>query len=155
MLDNDSTYLPPDVVQGRHVFFAVDNVDFAEDTPDGKRTLHGTAMAIYQRCQPEDRPSRLELTGPSHRRSMEELPATVTALMECPKPASQPPNPTYPAFSAKDEKQIGSTDCIADDVWLLGQTVLMFRTHQTDSIDGQEEEPGNNHCGIPTWHGYQ
>ena len=43
---NDRVYIPADVTHGRHIFFAVDNVDFAEDTPDGKRTLHATAMAI-------------------------------------------------------------------------------------------------------------
>ena len=47
-------YLPPDIVKGRHVFFAIDNVDFAEDTPDGKRTLHGTAMTIYQTTDLDD-----------------------------------------------------------------------------------------------------
>lgn len=52
-------YVPSDVVPGRHVFFAVDNVDFAEDTPDGKRTLHGTAMTIYQRKDHEDRAPEL------------------------------------------------------------------------------------------------
>ena len=46
---NDDLYIPPDLVLGRDVFFAVDNVGFAEDTPDGKNTFHGTAMAIYQR----------------------------------------------------------------------------------------------------------
>ena len=43
---NDGIYIPPDLVLGRHVFFAVDNVNFAEDTPGGKNTFHGTAMAI-------------------------------------------------------------------------------------------------------------
>ena len=47
-------YLLPDIEKGRHLFFAIDNVDFAEDTYDGKRTLHGTAMAIYQRTEPDD-----------------------------------------------------------------------------------------------------
>ena len=51
---NDGLYIPPDVVLARHVFFAVDNVDFAEDTPDGKNTFHGTVMAIYQRQEPGD-----------------------------------------------------------------------------------------------------
>ena len=51
---NDGLYIPPDLVLGRHVFFAVDNVDFAEDTPDDKNTFHGTAMAIYQRQEPGD-----------------------------------------------------------------------------------------------------
>lgn len=58
---SDGLYIPPDFVPGRHVFFAVDNVDFAEDTPDGKRTLHGTAMAIYQRKDDQDPAPELRL----------------------------------------------------------------------------------------------
>ena len=46
--------LPPDIVKGRHVFFDIDNVDFAEDTHDGQCTLHGTAMANYQKTDPRD-----------------------------------------------------------------------------------------------------
>ena len=49
MEQNGDLYIPPDVVQGRHVFFAIDNVDFSEDTYDGKNT-----MAIYQRCDKND-----------------------------------------------------------------------------------------------------
>ena len=63
MQANDGVYIPADVVLGRHIFFAVDNVDFAEDTPNGKRTLHGTAMAIYQRRNPDDKIPKLHLTG--------------------------------------------------------------------------------------------
>ena len=56
---NGGVYLPPDIVKERHVFFAVDNVDFAEDTYDGQRTLHGTAMAIYQRKDTQDEKQEL------------------------------------------------------------------------------------------------
>lgn len=52
---------PPDAVIGRRVFFATENVDVSEDTPHGKGTLHGTAMAIYQRKNPEDTASILRL----------------------------------------------------------------------------------------------
>ena len=45
--------------RGAMYFFAVDNVDFAEDTYDGQRTLHGTAMAIYQRKDPQDEKQEL------------------------------------------------------------------------------------------------
>ena len=45
MEQNDGMYLPPDIVQGAHV---IDNVDFAEDTYDGRRTLHRTSIAFYQ-----------------------------------------------------------------------------------------------------------
>lgn len=51
---NEGQYIPPDFVDGRHTFFAVDNSDFSEDTYDGKNTLHGTALAIYQKCEPGD-----------------------------------------------------------------------------------------------------
>lgn len=33
-------YVPPHVVPSSHVFFAVDNVDFGIDTPDGKRVTY-------------------------------------------------------------------------------------------------------------------
>lgn len=61
MEQNGGVYLPPDVVLGRRVFFAADNVDFSEDTPDGKHTLHGTALAIYQKTHPEDVTPQLRL----------------------------------------------------------------------------------------------
>lgn len=38
---NGGVYLPPDIVKGCHISFAIDNVDFAEDMYDGQRTLHG------------------------------------------------------------------------------------------------------------------
>ncbi|XP_032226529.2 uncharacterized protein LOC116609840 [Nematostella vectensis] len=61
MQQNGGTYLSPDIILGRRVFFAADNVDFAGDTPDGKRNLHGTAMAIYQKTHPEDVTPELRL----------------------------------------------------------------------------------------------
>lgn len=51
--------LPPDIVKGRHVVFAIDNIDFQEDTYDGRNTLHGTSMGIYQKCQADDEKPQL------------------------------------------------------------------------------------------------
>ena len=31
-------FLPPDIVKGGHVHFAIDNIDFSEDKPDRKNT---------------------------------------------------------------------------------------------------------------------
>ena len=61
MLLNDMVYIPPDIVHERHVFFAVDNADFGKDTPDSKRTLHATAMAIYRKYEPEGQELKLNL----------------------------------------------------------------------------------------------
>lgn len=30
------------------IFYAVDNIDFDEDTSDGKQTLHGTVIVLFQ-----------------------------------------------------------------------------------------------------------
>ena len=38
MEPNDGLFLPPDIVKGRHVFFAINNIDFQEDTYDGSNT---------------------------------------------------------------------------------------------------------------------
>jgi len=52
VLDNMATrnaiYIPWNVVQSISIFLAVDNIDFDEDTPDGKHTLHGTMMVAFQ-----------------------------------------------------------------------------------------------------------
>ena len=59
MEHNDGLFLPKDIVQGRHVFFAIDNIDSQEDTYDGSNTLHGMSMAIYWKCQADDEKPQL------------------------------------------------------------------------------------------------
>lgn len=55
MEQNNGLFLPANIVEGRHVFFAIDNVDFAEDTYDGRCTLHGTTKATYLKCDKDDK----------------------------------------------------------------------------------------------------
>uniref|UniRef100_UPI00358E2BC8 uncharacterized protein n=1 Tax=Myxine glutinosa TaxID=7769 RepID=UPI00358E2BC8 len=45
----EGLYVPPFLKRGAFVFFAADNTDFAEDTPDGKGTTHATITAVYQK----------------------------------------------------------------------------------------------------------
>lgn len=52
--NHDGLFLRPHIVEGRHVFCAIDNVDFQEDTYDGRHMLHGTSMAIFQKCHADD-----------------------------------------------------------------------------------------------------
>lgn len=65
-----NVYLPPDIVMGRHVFFAIDIVDFSKDIPNGKRSFHGTAMTTYQRIHPEDKIADLIVDTPDQSRSI-------------------------------------------------------------------------------------
>lgn len=54
-------YLPPDTVSGRFINFAVDNIDFQEDTPDWRNTLHGTVIVTYQTIEEGDVSENLTL----------------------------------------------------------------------------------------------
>lgn len=51
MDENNGCYVPPmiDMNSGEHPFFAIDNTDFENDTPDGKGEFHGTGMIVCQR----------------------------------------------------------------------------------------------------------
>lgn len=60
MQENGGCFIPPDIVLGRQLLWAIDNSDFSEDTPDGKNTLHGTSVAVYQRK--DDNDVKAELT---------------------------------------------------------------------------------------------
>lgn len=48
MNENNGIFIPSSLTKDQPVFFAIDNIDLAIDTPDGKRQLHGTATAVYQ-----------------------------------------------------------------------------------------------------------
>ena len=62
MEQNGGVYIPPDAVIGRRLFFAIGNVDFSEDTPDNKCTLHGTAIAIYPKKGSQRRCTQTQVT---------------------------------------------------------------------------------------------
>lgn len=49
MTDTGGYCLPDFIKKGITVFFAVDNIDFMEDTPYGQDTLHGTLIVVNQK----------------------------------------------------------------------------------------------------------
>lgn len=59
----------------------MDNVDIQVDTPDGKGTVHATAMTIYQKTDVGDKSVDLEITGSARDRSIADLPETITDLL--------------------------------------------------------------------------
>ena len=75
MEDNDGLYIQHDLVKGRFIFCAADNLDFLEDTPDGKGTLHATVMSCYQQCCEGDSSQVLDLSDPATDRSLKTMPS--------------------------------------------------------------------------------
>ena len=62
MRESGGLYISSDLMKDRLVHFAIDNVDFLEDTPDGGNTLHGTVMVTYQKCDDGDVSSCLTMS---------------------------------------------------------------------------------------------
>lgn len=162
MAQNDGVYLPPDIVKGRHVFFAVDNVDFDEDTPDGKRTFHGAAMAIYQKSDPADKEPDLNVDIPDHSRSIRDLPESITSLLECPAPPKKPLGPVYPRFGLFAENELPIRVMKQDFAWLLGRSLSRTPTDNTQVTETEanimnpqelEHQP-EKITNVPVWSGY-
>lgn len=156
MVQNDGVYLPPDIVMGRHVFFAIDNVDFSENTPDGKRTFHRTAMTTYQRIHPEDKIPDLIVDAPDQSRSIKELPESVTSLLECSMPPSKPAGPVYPNFGLFADDEIPIQVRMQDFAWLIGRSLSRSPTNNLGLMP--ETQTGVRSTGkgteVPVWSGY-
>ena len=48
MENNDNVYIPFNLSKGTLPMFHVDNIDFIEDTPDGKNTTHALQLSVVQ-----------------------------------------------------------------------------------------------------------
>ena len=46
MEDSDGVYVPPSIQKECAIYFAADNCDFQNDTPDGKHEFHGTVQLV-------------------------------------------------------------------------------------------------------------
>ena len=44
-----SVYVPPGLLKNKRIRASMDNIDKKVDTPDGKRSVHGMALRVYQR----------------------------------------------------------------------------------------------------------
>ena len=92
--------IPSMMVLGKFIYFAIDNLDFSEDTPDGKRTLHGTVTAISQRKAKKSEELPISLDHFSDN-ALESL--LVTEVIPCVMDTKyKPMSPTYEDFKPKD-----------------------------------------------------
>ena len=95
----DGVCTPRCMIIGEHVSFTIDNSDFSEDTPDGKNTLHGITLTIYQLCKDGQKTEPLYLTGWATEKSPSDIPSIITSLHPCQMPKHpQPPSPAHPSF---------------------------------------------------------
>ena len=84
-------FIPPKLCKGQFIFFSVDNSDFSEDTPDGKNTLHATAMVVFQRKRTKDHETILEIDATMRTKSLPQESIPDTEILQCYIPKNAQP----------------------------------------------------------------
>ena len=167
---NGGIYIPRDLVVGRFIFCAADNIDFQEDTPYGKNTLHGTVMAVYQVEAEADTHESIVLSQPPSRRSLDTIPKFLTELSHSSISSSQRVSvPKVQPRVEYKERNREVMDCskLEDFVWMMANVSGINRcteitTSLADHINDKNENPDEDDNEIssrgvfvPTWSAYQ
>ena len=72
--------------KGRFIQFHIDNVDFEEETPDGKRTTQLLMMAAFQRKFPDEIETQLNLVRMQKSSSLKLVDNCFNEILLCTKP---------------------------------------------------------------------
>ena len=126
MENTDGIYIPPDLEPNMFTHFATDNLDFNEDTPDGKRNLHATVLVAYQSLDSSFDTVK-DLTMNDNCESVH-IPENIYKLILCTiksntKPSLRPLTRSGTEFIQHD---LLKTALIADISWLFGKRMELF-----------------------------
>ena len=119
-------YLPLSMVKEVFAWFSLDNIDFLEDTPSGKNTLHGTAMAMFQNITESTSADEMVLIRPADKNGkLQKIDTTIKQF----KPKVDNPKYKIPINldSASDE-----TNALKDFTWILGTLDLSGMEKKVD-----------------------
>ena len=125
----DGIYIPPELEPNMFTHFATDNLDFNEDTPDGKRNLHATVLVAYQSVDTVD--SNLvtvkDLTMNDNCESVH-IPDNIYKLIPCTMKSNAKPSlrPLTKSGTELIEHDLLKTALIADISWLFGKRMELF-----------------------------
>ena len=122
-------YVFPALARGQFIYFAVDNSDFSEDTPEGKNTLHATAMAVFQRKTDYSPEITLDLSKIAKSKSLPSNSIPATELLPCHVPANaQPKCPRYCRLETSSSPDI-TDGAVQDDLaWSVAQSLARSRS---------------------------
>lgn len=155
MIQNHGIDMAHNIIPGRYMFFVIDNCDFAEDTADEKRTLHGTAMAIYQQIKSTDVHQPLNIDTTNDGKSMLPFPGFLTELLPCTVPKTSKPKIRVSTF--KPSKDNIETLIPDDDLpWLVaGAMIRRCQLEYTNYYNTNDEQcSAKSTATLPTWAAY-
>lgn len=140
--ENNGVYIPPDIAPNRFIHCAVDNLDFSEDTADGRRTLHGTVITVYQIKKESDTCLPLSLSS-----SNECLVQSFDSALPIIQTFANPPNwktcsPLPVASTTQNNHQNIVNEAVFDDaVWFFLRHYILTSCKEPVTYS-------------PTWAGY-
>ena len=121
----------------------MDNCDFAEDTPHGKSTLHGTSLAVYQQKQPGDVQKPFKIDEGVNKLTLDQLPESMTELLPFNAASiTKPTTPIYPDRSFLDQESFDDAT-LHDVIWMAGATMF-------DLTPGHDKSESQ----VPPWSAY-
>lgn len=178
MEETNGVYLPADMSKGKMTFFAIDNIDFTEDTVDGKNTLHGTVLVAFQQRGDQDTPvhESMQLETPGVSKSLKNLPSTIVDLLPCPVKGNPKPksNVKYKRFQVSMTDEALHEPEEKDLTWHIVRSLCRsaIQQHEASSVllEVTDTEEGNESSAdsikdtddgakkrkihIPAWAGY-
>lgn len=120
METTNGIYIPSELKTGRFTHFATDNLDFQENTPDGKRTLHGTVLVAYQSAEIGDILSSLELADGDEKFCIPESPYNI--LQSTVRHNAKPACRKLPRFDNNQNTRRALRDAhVRDLAWFLSK----------------------------------
>ena len=121
-------FLPPQLSKGQFIFFSVDNSDFSEDTPDGKDTLHATAMVVFQRKPTNEPETVLDIDATAKTKSLPQESIPETEIFQCHVPKSAQPKCSDYTLDTAPSSDITKKAEQDDLAWLVGHSIIRPRS---------------------------
>ena len=115
MASMGGVYKPPWLMNDKFVWFALDNIDFLESTPNGMSTLHGTATAVYQTSSDESPNTTLHIDRSSRSQTLDT--AVPMKILSCDKPVPTNQKCVCTLNSCKSSTE---TNKEMDMAWVIG-----------------------------------
>eukprot|EP00794_Sanderia_malayensis_P019658 gene19658-21605_t len=138
--------LPLFVKRDRSLFFAADNIDFLEHTPDGQNTLHGTILVINQQ-EDDDAPAVNEPLQVSREKSAIEV-----DIVEMNAPKMAPKPITFTNFGVGKITEGVTAAQSLDLVWFAAcYSHQKVREKENNQKSGDDIQVARKTDIMPTW----
>lgn len=154
MKKHEGIYIPTNLSKNKPILGSLDNIDSQVDTPDGKNSFHGTAMAIYQE-KPSSNEDDIFIESLNldqvEDSKLTDVPASLLYVKESNltgnvKPQSSPQYTDFKLGNYANESQKAEK---SDMAWLLvrhaNRQKLTTRRLEDDAPENSESENRQNH----------